>query len=154
MILRNKAHMNEKAVQSGCSGAFRASVPVHDKVEKALYTLFLVTRPKKIPVDGSMLMKKAKWFATALGEDNFTGGTEWQQRFKNHYGIVGKTLSGKRGATRSSNSIRKCFSKEWPGICDSVSPSQIFNADETMLFWQMLPNKSLDLRAVNAIMEK
>lgn len=95
-----------------------------------------------------MLMEKAKWFATALGEDNFTGGTGWKQRFKNRYGIVGKTLSGESRATSSSNSnsIEKWLSDEWPDICNSFSPSQIFNADKTVLFWQMLPSKTLDFK--------
>nr|XP_037290279.1 tigger transposable element-derived protein 6-like [Rhipicephalus microplus] len=74
-------------------------------------------------------------------EDNFTGGTGWQQRFKNRYGIVGKTLLGESGATSTKNSIEKWLSDEWPEICNSFSPSQIFNADETALFWQILPSK-------------
>lgn len=145
-ILRHKADVKAKAAQCGRSGACRVRAPEYDKVEKALYAWFLETRAKNIPVDGPMLMEKAKWFATALGEDNFTGGTGWQQRFKNRYDIVGKTLSGESGATSSNNSIEKWLSDEWPDICNSFSPSQIFNADETALFWQMLPSKTLDFK--------
>lgn len=107
--------------------------------------MVLETRAKNIPVDGPMLMEKAKCFATALGVDDFTGGTGWQQRFKNRYGIVGKTVSGESGAT-SSSVTEKWLSEEWPDICDSFSPSEIYNADETALFWQMLPNKTLHLK--------
>lgn len=145
-ILRHKADVKAKAAQCGRFGACRVRAPEYDKVEKALYAWFLETRAKNIPVDGPMLMEKAKWFATALGEDNFTGGTGWQQRFKNRYDIVGKTLSGESGATSSNNSIEKWLSDEWPDICNSFSPSQIFNADETALFWQMLPSKTLDFK--------
>lgn len=122
-ILRNKADVKAKAAQCGRSGACRVCVPEYDKVEKAPYAWFLETRAKNIPVDGSMLMEKAKCFATALGEDDFTGGTGWQQRFKNRHGIVRKTLSGESGATSSNSSIEKWLYEEWPDIFDSFLPS-------------------------------
>nr|XP_050031725.1 tigger transposable element-derived protein 6-like [Dermacentor andersoni] len=93
-----------------------------------------------------MLMEKAKWFAVVFGEESFTGGTGSQQRFKSRYSIVGNTLSGESEATSTSH-IEKWLSEEWPTIPDSFSPSQIFNADERALFWQMLPNKSLHLKS-------
>ncbi|XP_037520679.1 tigger transposable element-derived protein 6-like [Rhipicephalus sanguineus] len=147
-ILRNKADVKAKASQSCHSQACRVRVPAYDKVEKALYAWFLETRAKNIPIDGPMLMEKAKWFAAALGVDGFTGGTGWQQRFKTRYGIVGKTLSGESGATNSQDT-EKWLSEEWPNIRDNFAPSDIYNADETALFWQMLPNKTLDLKGTS-----
>ncbi|XP_070381776.1 tigger transposable element-derived protein 6-like [Dermacentor albipictus] len=92
-----------------------------------------------------MLMAKAKWFAAALGDDNFADNTGWLQRFKNHHKIVGKTISGESGAVISQD-IQQWISKEWPEICAKFSPAAIFNADETGLFWQTLPSKTLDVR--------
>lgn len=144
-LLKNKADIKSKAAEQRTSGACRVRAPAHEKVEKALYAWFLEVRAKNIPVDGPMLMAKAKWFAAALGDDNFADNTGWLQRFKNRHKIVGKTISGESGAVISQD-IQQWISKEWPEICAKFSPAQIFNADETGLFWQMLPSKTLDVR--------
>ncbi|KAL1470035.1 hypothetical protein MTO96_040713 [Rhipicephalus appendiculatus] len=65
-LLKNKADIKAKAAEQRTSGACRVRAPAHGKVEKALYASFLEVRAKNIPVDGPMLMDKAKWFAAAL----------------------------------------------------------------------------------------
>lgn len=144
-LLKNKADIKAKAAEQRTSGACRVRATAHGKVEKALYAWFLEVRAKNIPVDGPMLMAKAKWFAAALGEDNFGDNTGWLHRFKQRYNIVGKTISGESEAVRSQD-IQQWLTKEWPEISAKFSPAEIFNADETGLFWQMLPSKTLDVR--------
>ncbi|KAG0416689.1 hypothetical protein HPB47_006226 [Ixodes persulcatus] len=97
-LLKNKADIKAKAAEQRTSGACRVRAAAHGKVEKALYAWFLEVRAKNIPVDGPMLMAKAKWFAAALGEDNFGDNTGWLHRFKQRYNIVGKTISGESEA--------------------------------------------------------
>lgn len=140
-LLKNKADIKAKAAEQRTSGACRVRAAAHGKVEKALYAWFLEVRAKNIPVDGPMLMAKAKWFAAALGEDNFGDNTGWLHRFKQRYNIVGKTISGESEAVRSQD-IQQWLTKEWPEISAKFSPAEIFNADETGLFWQMLPSKT------------
>ncbi|XP_064462024.1 tigger transposable element-derived protein 6-like [Ornithodoros turicata] len=144
-ILKNKAEIKVKASEQNRSGTCRVRAPAYDKVEKALYSWFLDIRSRNIPVDGRMLMEKAKCFAMMFEEQNFCGGSGWLQRFKNRYGIVGKAVSGESECANNGD-IEKWLAEEWPEICAAFSPADVFNADETALFWQMLPNKTLDLR--------
>ncbi|KAG0410741.1 hypothetical protein HPB47_012162 [Ixodes persulcatus] len=70
-----------KAAEQRTSGACRVRAAAHGKVEKALYAWFLEVRAKNIPVDGPMLMAKAKWFAAAL---------EWLQAWDVELGKSGR----------------------------------------------------------------
>lgn len=143
-LLKNKEDIRVKAAEKR-QGTCRARAPAFEKIEKALYTWFLDVRARNLPVDGPMLIEKAKCFAAIFHDENFNGGTGWLQRFKDRYGIVGKIVSGESDAVNTQE-VEKWISGEWPQICARFSPSEIFNADETGLFWQMLPNKTLDLR--------
>ncbi|KAH9366171.1 hypothetical protein HPB48_020274 [Haemaphysalis longicornis] len=67
------------------------------------------------------------------------------QRFKARYQIVGKTVSGE-SEDASDDSIKKWLDEEWPRVLAKYDPKEIFNADETGLFWQMLPRRTLDTR--------
>ncbi|XP_064464657.1 tigger transposable element-derived protein 6-like [Ornithodoros turicata] len=113
-------------------------------IEKALYAWFFDIRARNLPVDGPTLIEKAKCFAVAFHDENFNGGTGWLQRFKDRYGIVGRTISGESEAVNAQET-GKWLSDQWPEIAAKFSPAEIFNADETGLFWQMLPNKTLDI---------
>lgn len=75
-LLKNKASIKAKAEEQRTSGVCRVRAPAHEKVEKALYVWFLEIRGgRNIPVDSSMLMAKARWFAAELGEENFDDNT-------------------------------------------------------------------------------
>lgn len=47
------------------------------------------------PVDRPTLIEKVRHSLTVLHDENFTGGAEWLQRLKHHYGVVEGTISGK-----------------------------------------------------------
>ncbi|KAH7972528.1 hypothetical protein HPB52_013106 [Rhipicephalus sanguineus] len=95
-------------------------VPAYDNVEEALYSWFLETWAKNIPIGDLMLMEKARWSAAAFGLDSFTGGTNWQQCFESCYSIIGKALSSESGMT-NRHDMEKWLSEEWPNIRDSFS---------------------------------
>ncbi|KAH7953358.1 hypothetical protein HPB49_007348 [Dermacentor silvarum] len=69
----------------------------------------------------------------------------WLQRFKTRFDIVGKTVSGE-SEDANYEEIQKWLDHEWPKVLAKYEPNQIFNADETGLFWQMLPRQTLDTR--------
>lgn len=92
-----------------------------------------------------MLQQKEKDFAFILGVQDFTAGTGWLQRFKDRYKIVGKAVAGE-GAAVDMDSVNKWISEKWPDVTARYKPSDIFNTDETALFWQLLPSRTLALR--------
>ena len=80
----------------------------------------------------------------------FTASSGWLTRFKNRYGIKFKTICGEGGKVREED----C--SNWnnvilPEILDTYSPDDIYNADETALFYKMLPHKTMAMRGDKCI---
>lgn len=141
-LLKNKASIKKKANERlNASGARRVRTPACNDVEKALYKWFVTICDSNIPVSGPMLQQKALEFTHILSQDDFSAGSRWLQRFKDHYDIVGKVVTGERCAVDVDN-VKKWVERNWPGITSNYHSRDIFNADETGLFWQMLPSKT------------
>lgn len=145
-ILKNKAEIRAKAdKRPDARGARRVRTAVFEDVEAAVYKWFVDVRSRNIPVSGPMIERKAKDMAFLLGREDFRGGSGWLQRFKERHQIVGRAVTGESRAV-DSESVSKWVQENWPDITARYQPPDIFNADETALFWQMLPNKTLACR--------
>lgn len=145
-ILKNKAEIRDKAdKRPGARGARRVRTAVYEDVEAAVYKWFVDVRSRNLPVSGPMIEQKAKDMAFLLGREDFQGGSGWLQRFKERHEIVGKAVTGESRAV-DFDSVNKWMQENWPDITARYEPRNIFNADETALFWQMLPNRTLACR--------
>ena len=56
-----------------------------------------------------------------------------------------KYIAGEEGSV-SEEMLRDWTSRQLPDLLGKFSPDDIFNADETGLFWKCLPDKSLSLK--------
>ena len=119
--------------------------PDTDYVDRALYPWFKDARVKNVTLSGPILVEKAKDFAERLGVTDFTESTGWLDRFKSRHGIVMKRICGESAAvcqetteTRKNTKLRT--------MLEEFSPDDIFNADETGLFFKCLPNCTLALK--------
>ncbi|XP_040072206.2 tigger transposable element-derived protein 6-like [Ixodes scapularis] len=114
----------------------------YEKLEEALYTWFMDMRAKNVPISGEVLQRKALCFACLLGFDDFKASSGWLTRFKGRYAVVGKVICGEE------NSVNRLEAGDWlsenvPDILTSYAPRDIYNADESGLFYQMLPKRTL-----------
>ncbi|KAM7304032.1 tigger transposable element-derived protein 6-like [Ixodes scapularis] len=141
-ILKNKPAILQKARDRPNADGKRIRAPAFDRVEKALYAWFLDIRARNLPVSGPMLQQKAKDFAFLLDVQAFSGGSGWLQRFKERYDIVGKVVAGESRAV-DNESVKKWIAENWPAITEQYRPCDIYNTDETALFWQLLPSRTL-----------
>ncbi|GBN10181.1 Tigger transposable element-derived protein 4 [Araneus ventricosus] len=92
-----------------------------------------------------LLIEKALQFAKALGYDEFRGSNGWLEKFKRKLGIMAKVISGESkdvDDNDSENWITETLSK----ISKDYKPENIFYADETALFFQGLPQKTLTFK--------
>lgn len=87
-----------------------------------------------------MLQKKAEDFAKELGLDGFKASNGWLESFKMRNGIVFRKLCGESGSVPIS--VIDDWLKKIPSLLQGYDPADIFNADETGLFFQCLPNKT------------
>ncbi|XP_054933552.1 tigger transposable element-derived protein 4-like [Dermacentor andersoni] len=123
----------------------RVRDPLYADVEEALYQWFVTTRTHNVPISGPILATKAKNFAFLLGRPNFEPGGGWIQRFKERHGIVYKNMVGE-AASLDTEAKQQWLQTKLPGVLEHYAEKDIYNCDETALFFQMLPSKTHALK--------
>ena len=111
-------------------------------VELALETWFTQKHSMNIPISGTLLAEKAKVFASALGFNDFRASNGFIDRFKKRHGIKSHLISGEAAAA-DINAANAWIDKTLPGLLQRYAPEDIYNADESGLFYEGLPNKTL-----------
>nr|XP_054919709.1 tigger transposable element-derived protein 6-like [Dermacentor andersoni] len=123
----------------------RVRDPLYADVEEALYQWFITTRAHNVPISGPILATKAKNFAFLLGRPNFEPGGGWIQRFKERHGIVYKNVVGE-AASLDTEAKQQWLQTKLPSVLERYEEKDIYNCDETALFFQMLPSKTHALK--------
>ncbi|XP_007535410.3 jerky protein homolog [Erinaceus europaeus] len=116
--------------------------PKLEHLDRVLYEWFLVKRAEGVPVSGPMLIQKAKDFYEQMQLTEpcvFSGG--WLWRFKARHGIkldtsCEKQVADHQAAEQFCGFFRSLMAEH------SLAPEQVYNADQTGLFWRCLPNPS------------
>jgi hypothetical protein len=114
------------------------------KMEISLYKWFLQQRERHAPVSGVILKEKAKYFHQKLQENQhtFAASSGWMQKFKKRFGIRFLSISGEKLSSQPelvSPFLQKLSSKiKVLGLDDN----QLYNADETGLYWKLLSGKT------------
>lgn len=115
------------------------------QLDEALFVWFCSQRERGVTISGPILAEKAVSLNSKLPnpEPNFKASQGWLDRFKKRHGIrqltvTGESLSGDAVASEK-------FKKEFEQIIasETLTADQIYNADETGLFYRVLPNKTL-----------
>lgn len=112
-----------------------------EEFDKALLQWFHEARAANIPLSGVILKENAIVLAEKFGMENFQASAGWLAKFKERYGLAFKSLCGESG------SVDEKTVEEWKielkKILDGYDKKNIFNADETGLFYNMVPKKTL-----------
>ena len=112
-----------------------------NEVNLAIYDFFVACRAKNIPISGPMLQTKALIIAKHLGMENFKASNGWLGKFKYRYGIEFRHLCGESAEVDSEFVIN--FKQKLPKLCEGYSSNDIFNCDETGLYYKQLPRGTL-----------
>ena len=88
-----------------------------------------------------MLLAEANKIALQHNYDKFTASNGWLSRFAARHQIKFTNLHG--GSAKVSPDAAQQWKTKLPEICAGYSPSNIFNCDETGVFFQALHQKSL-----------
>lgn len=115
----------------------------HESMEKALFLWFSGVRARNLPVSDEILKAKGKELGEKLGVTNFLYSNGWVQRFKKRFAISSRVISGE-SAGIDSETIDEGRRKA-NDIIAKYDLKDVFNMDETGLYYRMLPDRTLTL---------
>lgn len=124
---------------------------IHTNLEANLLKWYNELRQNGNYVSGPMIAQKATQLHKELGyKDQFNASNGWLDRFKVRNGI--KLCGIREVKSESDITAVPPFRAEIESIASwyNLTLDQIYNCDETDLFWKMLPNPESDLNEVKA----
>lgn len=142
-ILKNK----EQLLNLFQSGMNENAIRIHkggrsELIDKVVLEWLNRARSKNVPLSGALVREKAMEIARHLNIDNFKASNGWLDKFKTRHKIEFKSVSGESsGANEFAGWCSKIAE-----IIGSYEPVNIFNVDETGLFYRALPNKTSSLK--------
>lgn len=113
-------------------------------MEIKLHSWLVRLRNRHVPVSSEFLAEKAKeLYAKYYGDGKFNASRGWIANFRNRYGIRRLKICGEK--LSSDSAVVEPFIKKLDHTIKSLNlqPSQIYNADESALFWKLLPDSTL-----------
>lgn len=113
----------------------------YENINAKVLEFFVDCRSKNIPVSGPMLQEAALSIARNEGESEFKASNGWLAKFRERHAIEFKALSGE--AAELDTAAAEEWLKRIPDITRGYNMKDIFNADETALFYRQIPKKSL-----------
>ena len=111
------------------------------EVDTALNQWFGTVTSKGQKLGGPILKEKAEDLAKKLRHTNFVATEGWLSRWKARHQIRYKRAHGEKGSADIS-------AEEWtstilPGLLEEYRPNEVYNADETVLYYRATPDGSL-----------
>ena len=117
---------------------------LYAQLNQEVFDWFCTQRAKDFPITGTLVKEKATLLTLSKdGEiyDNFTASNGWLDSWRKQFNIKSLALSG------DSNSVDPAVVEDWsarlPTVTAGYELGDIFNADETGLYYRTLPSKSL-----------
>jgi hypothetical protein len=114
-----------------------------EKLDQACYLWFLQQRSKGAPISGPLVKEKALQLFLQLypdkTPDSFKASSGWLQKFCRRHGIRGISLQGESlsGDTSSVADFHRELLDKLEN--EGYTLNRVFNADETGLWWKLMP---------------
>lgn len=124
----------------------RMRVSTFEDVENALVKWFRMARAQNIPISGLILKEKALQFANELGVSEFSASNGWFERFKERHGLSFKKMCGEAAAV-DMRPVEEWKNGLLKDVLQRYNPCDVFNLDETGLFFQLVPDKTLTFQS-------
>lgn len=133
--MENFEHLN--------SSIKKVKKPANREVDQSLLKWFSQQRNNNVTVSGAVLQTKAEDFGNKLlTNSESTISRIWIERFKKRHNITSGKIVGEAAAV-NINIVNDWLQNSWPLIKENFKDDDIFNADETGLFYKLTPDKTL-----------
>lgn len=114
-------------------------------VNDEVWTWFCRMRAANVPISGPLLQERALCIAAAAGVSDFKASSGWLHKFKQRHNINCAVLSGECKSVNPETVSE--FKSRLPDIISEYEPKNIFNADESGLFFKAMPDRTLRVRS-------
>ncbi|XP_050339622.1 tigger transposable element-derived protein 4-like [Bactrocera neohumeralis] len=144
-IFKNKESIITSFESGVRLGSKRIKTPVLQNIDKATLDWFKAARHQNMPISGGILKEKAKEFAKRFGDDHFMASTGWLDKWKQRYAV------GYKRACGESNDVSEVNCEKWkkdvlPNLLKKYCGRDVFNANESGLFFKCLPDETLTFK--------
>lgn len=119
----------------------------YEKINELSVKFIQTSNAIQMPISGTSIKAFASEVATRLNLDDFKASNGWQQKLNKRYDISYKAYRGE--AAEVNDEIVNEWKSKIPQLIEGYEPQNIFNFDETALFYKMLPKKSYFMRGAN-----
>ena len=142
-VLKEKEQLlalyESNASDKSCKVSLRTRKSDFSEVNEVLYKWYLLACSKNIYPAGPQLVVKAKEIAERLGRGEFKGSNGWLEKWKRKYNIKQLTVSGESGDV--SGATVDSWKEQLPEVLQGYAKRDIWNLDETGVFWKALPER-------------
>ena len=113
------------------------------QINDQVYEWFVAQRSKNIAISGPLLQEYARKVSEELNSatNSFQASNGWLEKFKIRYNIHFRTICGE------SRSVDQTIVDDWKSrllsMIEHYKPEDVFNVDETGLFFKLMPDKSM-----------
>ena len=118
----------------------------HELVDQAIFNWFLNMQSQNVPLSASMIQEKALIFAKELNTENFQVSDGWLPCWKEKNNMSFKTVSGESRSV-TPEMVNVWLETSIPTLLSNNDLKDIYNGDESGLFYQCLPNKTYQLKS-------
>lgn len=130
--------------ESGTRKRKTLKMPEMPKMEKALFNWFCKQRERHAPISSVILSQKAMQLNGIYKEcQHFNASRGWIQKFRKRHGVRILKITGEK-LSSATNQVAPFILEFHKKIKDmDLTKDQNYNADETGLYWRLLPDKTL-----------
>jgi hypothetical protein len=149
-IIKKKDELRSRSQNNEATSSKRASRVAGDAatIDERVFNWFSAARSNNIPISGPIIQEKALVVASCLGLRDFKASNGWLEAFRRRHNIAFRTLSGE--SADMDESVLSTWKENLPTVLRGYELKDVWNIDETGLFWRCLPTKSLTAAGENA----
>lgn len=119
-------------------------------IDEALFEWFKLQRDRNIPISGPILQNQAEKFATDLGMTDFKCSNGWLGRFKKRHNISCGKVTGEANSVDYLQ-VNNWLDDVWNKVKNDYKENDVFNIDETGVFYNLMPDKTLKFKGEKCI---
>ena len=103
-------------------------------MDAALFQWFTAARAQSVPLSGEILKAKAEELNSGMGHDQWSCSSGWLSRWKVRHNIRYRRVCGENAAVDKDVCEEMTETVLLP-VLRRYDPCDVFNADETGLYW-------------------